>query len=83
MSSDELADIANAAGKVARASQVTNYNLLHNAGALAGQTVFHAHFHLIPKRSEGEGLQFSWDTEARFDQAEAYQSIKQALSRGD
>jgi diadenosine tetraphosphate (Ap4A) HIT family hydrolase len=83
MSSDELADIADAAAKVARASQLTNYNLLHNAGALAGQTVFHAHFHLIPKRSEGEGLQFSWNTEARFDQGQAYQSIKQALSRGD
>ena len=83
MSPEELAEIGNIAGTVARASKLENYNLLHNAGALAGQTVFHAHFHLIPKLSEHEGLRFTWETEMRFDQRESYQMIKQALSRGD
>jgi len=83
MSADELADITNAASRLARASLLENYNLLHNAGALAGQTVFHAHFHLIPKRSEDEGLRFSWDTAARFDQQKPFETIKRALSRGD
>ena len=29
---------------------VTGFNLGTNAGASAGQTVFHCHFHLIPRR---------------------------------
>lgn len=32
---------------------VTGFNLGHNCGAAAGQTVAHAHFHLIPRR-EGD-----------------------------
>lgn len=30
---------------------VTGFNIGLNAGASAGQTVFHCHFHLIPKRA--------------------------------
>jgi ATP adenylyltransferase len=29
---------------------VTGFNIGINAGALAGQTVFHVHVHLIPRR---------------------------------
>ena len=74
-------EIADSACKIARALQIENYNLLHNAGALAGQTVFHAHFHLIPKWSDDEGLRFQWETKARFDQQDDYHKIKQALAR--
>jgi len=83
MSPEELAEIAGAAREVARASRLESYNLLHNAGALAGQTVFHAHFHLIPKWSEDEGLRFSWQTETRFDQQEPYQVLRRALGHRD
>jgi diadenosine tetraphosphate (Ap4A) HIT family hydrolase len=31
-------------------SLVTGFNIGQNAGASAGQTVFHSHFHLIPRR---------------------------------
>jgi len=31
-------------------SKVTGFNVGINAGADAGQTVFHCHFHLIPRR---------------------------------
>jgi len=34
----------------------TGGNVLHASGAVAGQTVFHFHLHLIPRR-EGDGLQ--------------------------
>ena len=31
-------------------SSVSGFNIGVNAGASAGQTVFHCHFHLIPRR---------------------------------
>jgi histidine triad (HIT) family protein len=47
-----LIEIRDVAAKVGADS----FNVLSNIGALAGQTVFHAHMHLIPKWSEHEGL---------------------------
>jgi diadenosine tetraphosphate (Ap4A) HIT family hydrolase len=47
--------------KVARALDLKNYNILQNNGALAFQTLFHVHFHLIPKNSEGDGLRYLRD----------------------
>jgi len=35
-------------------------NILHNAGASAGQAVFHLHIHLIPRR-DGDGLGYRWN----------------------
>jgi diadenosine tetraphosphate (Ap4A) HIT family hydrolase len=37
-------------------ASVTSFNLGINAGADAGQTIFHVHFHLIPRRT-GDGEQ--------------------------
>ncbi|NLP35873.1 MAG: HIT family protein [Clostridiales bacterium] len=34
-------------------------NLLQNNGELAGQTVFHFHMHLIPRKQE-DGVTFTW-----------------------
>jgi histidine triad (HIT) family protein len=79
MESDDLADILGAAKTIAGALRLTNYNLLHNAGALAGQTVFHAHFHLIPKWSEDEGLRYAWKTGERVDREASYRKVKEAL----
>lgn len=36
-------------------------NILQNNGAIAGQTVFHFHLHLIP-RYKNDGLKFAWET---------------------
>ena len=45
----ELADLFTAAGDVAEAEGIADsgYRLLFNTGADAGQTVFHAHLHLL------------------------------------
>ena len=51
MSSEDVAAVLDVARRIARALRLDNYNVLHNTSALAGQTVFHAHFHLIPKWS--------------------------------
>ena len=37
----------------------TDMNILQNNGAIAGQTVFHFHIHLIPRR-EGDGIHVAW-----------------------
>jgi histidine triad (HIT) family protein len=34
-------------------------NLITSVGAVATQTVFHLHIHLVPRR-EGDGLQLPW-----------------------
>lgn len=40
---------------VVKATGAQGFNLLQNNGPAAGQTVFHAHWHIIP-RFEGDGL---------------------------
>ena len=45
---------------VKRYDQVLNphgYNFLSNAKSIAGQSVFHVHFHLIPRYENGDGLE--------------------------
>lgn len=42
---------------VMKATGATAYNVLQNNGAEAGQEVFHAHFHIIPRAGK-RGLKF-------------------------
>lgn len=44
---------------VMKATGATAYNVLQNNGAEAHQAVFHVHFHIIPKFTEG-GLGIEW-----------------------
>lgn len=49
-----IAEIAEVAQQLARQYHIEeNFRLLTNNGALAGQTIFHLHFHLIGGRSLG------------------------------
>lgn len=45
---------------VMKATGCSQFNLLQNNGPRAHQAVFHVHFHIIPKPSEGEGLGVRW-----------------------
>ena len=56
-----LSEIVKTIKKVARAMNLENYNVLQNNGAMAFQTLFHVHFHLIPKNSEDDGLRYLRD----------------------
>ena len=76
----DLSEILVLVKKVARAMEVENYNVLQNNGALANQTVFHAHVHLIPKWSETDGLKFDRDVPGGIDQKEIARKIKKSLS---
>ncbi|KAH8801856.1 HIT-like protein [Flagelloscypha sp. PMI_526] len=42
--------------KVAIATEVKDYNIVQNNGAIAYQYVNHVHFHVVPKPNEREGL---------------------------
>jgi histidine triad (HIT) family protein len=44
------ADLFVAAGEIATANALTGYRTVFNTGAEAGQTVFHAHLHLLGGR---------------------------------
>lgn len=52
--------------KIARAIQsafdAKGMNILNNNEAIAGQSVFHMHIHLLPKYNEGEGFDAIWKT---------------------
>lgn len=45
---------------VMKATGTSEYNLLQNNGGGAHQAVFHVHFHIIPKHSNGRGLGIGW-----------------------
>lgn len=77
----DLSEVLVLVKKVAAAMELENYNVLQNNGSLANQTVFHAHFHLIPKWSETEGLRYNRDVPNRIDQREISQRIREKLSR--
>jgi histidine triad (HIT) family protein len=52
------------AQRVTAAVGAAGYNLLLNAGQVAGQDVPHVHFHIIPRRS-GDGLGYRWKPQTR------------------
>jgi histidine triad (HIT) family protein len=45
---------------VLAATGAREFNILQNNGPGAHQAVFHVHFHIIPKFSDGKGLQIAW-----------------------
>ena len=50
-------------------------NLLSNAGAVAGQEVFHLHVHLVPRYADDPGLRTLFDRDARIDLDETYAAL--------
>lgn len=51
---DELADVVALAGSIAKDEGLdTGYRLVANTGSQAGQTVYHAHLHLLGGRDLG------------------------------
>jgi diadenosine tetraphosphate (Ap4A) HIT family hydrolase len=69
--------------RLAIALGIATYNLLQNNGALAGQTVFHAHVHLIPKPDIESGLKVDRTRPRSVDQAGLISELRARLERGD
>jgi diadenosine tetraphosphate (Ap4A) HIT family hydrolase len=80
MNDEDLAEILPVIKRVATALDLKTYNIiLPNNGALAGQTVFHAHVHLIPKWTEADGLRRAGEPPAGIDQTGIAQRIRERL----
>jgi len=48
---------------VLKAQGAEGFNLLMNNHKCSGQAIFHAHFHVIPRRT-GDGVKYNWQTRA-------------------
>lgn len=66
MSPDLAAQLYARVPKIAQAIKTAfnakGMNILNNNEAIAGQSVFHLHLHLLPKFNEGEGFEAIWKT---------------------
>ena len=66
LSDDVAAAIGRVLPRICRAVMAATgtdqYNLLQNNGPMAHQAVFHVHFHIIPKQTDGAGLGVGWKT---------------------
>lgn len=56
-----LPAVARVADAMKKALSCDGINILQNNGEAAGQSVFHLHFHIIPRR-QGDGLTIPWKT---------------------
>ena len=79
MEDGDLAEMLIAIRDVAAKLGAEDFNVLSNIGALAGQTVFHAHVHLIPKWSEDEGLEYRREPRQGLEHGEV--GVRVVLSR--
>lgn len=70
--------------KIARAIQksapdILGMNIVNNNGELAYQSVFHSHFHLIPRYSENDGFSMSFQDNSDKYNEEAFEQIKENI----
>lgn len=77
----DLAELMRLLAASARALALPQFNVLQNNGALAGQTVFHAHFHLIPKWSAADGLRYERPARGSLDHGAAFEQLRAAFAR--
>ncbi|HER6612069.1 TPA: HIT family protein [Streptococcus pyogenes] len=57
-----FARIPKIACAIQSATGATAMNIINNNEALAGQTVFHAHVHLVPRYNEEDGISIQYTT---------------------
>ena len=66
LSDDSAAAIGNVLPRISRAilevTGASDFNVMQNNGEAAFQSVFHVHFHIIPKLEDGRGLAWPFIT---------------------
>jgi len=89
LSSESSAAIGAVLPKIAKAvlavSGAKDFNVLQNNGAAAYQSVFHVHFHIIPKMPDGRGLTWPFQSTPLDAQtgAEMAAQLRQRLQQTD
>ena len=82
MPEEEGLALAKASVKVGRAVMTATgcdgINLLHNIGKAAGQLVFHAHVHLVP-RFNVDSMRFDWNRK-RYEGAEEQEEYRRKVA---
>lgn len=68
VSNEELQEMLGTIKMLVMKAGISNYNVLQNNGKIAHQFVDHAHFHVIPKYSNNNGLEMSWDVSKATDE---------------
>ena len=65
LSQESAAELGKALVRISKSilevTGVTSYNIVQNNGSEAGQTVFHVHFHIIPRYSDSNH-ELTWPT---------------------
>ena len=82
---DLLADLAKVSQKVAvavkKAAGAEGFNLLMNNHRCSGQAIYHAHFHIIPRKTN-DNITFQWKTKpypTPAEQEKAAAQIREAI----
>lgn len=83
MPEDVAANLYKVAPKIARAIKEAfnpvGMNTLNNNGAAAGQSVFHFHYHFIPRYDETDGLKVEWNSRQSEFPPELLASLAQSI----
>jgi histidine triad (HIT) family protein len=83
LSDDAAAAIGRVLPRISRAvlaaTGATAFNVLQNNGAAAHQSVFHVHFHIIPKYDDDTGLGLGWNPRKLADGAELAKAVAAKL----
>lgn len=74
-SADFFADVQKVARAVKAATGATGINIVSNSGADAGQTVFHPHVHIVPRKA-GDGLQIGFPSAKDMISSEAAEPVQ-------
>lgn len=62
LASQTFAQLPKVARAVQKATQALGMNIINNNEEVAGQTVFHAHIHLVPRFSDKDGIAIQYST---------------------
>ena len=83
LSDESAAAIGSVLPRISRAilevTGATDFNVLQNNGEAAFQSVFHVHFHIIPKSAHQDGLEIEWSPQQLEDGESLAQEIRDAV----
>ncbi|WP_203364145.1 HIT family protein [Bacillus sp. REN10] len=85
LTSEQAAHLFEVVPKIANAIkkefQAEGLNILNNNGAVAGQTVFHFHMHLIPRYGKNDGFHPIFQDHSGEYSKEEFQQIAQSIAQ--